>query len=126
MTAAATFDAPGAVADLAAEAVRVLNHLTLVPPSVGTPGWSDVADLYEVMAGMCILIDRLPQLLDQLTCHLARPIGDGYRCDSEEVGAPAAVVANAVESLTAAVSHIRDCGADLVLAQSAVAHLAPV
>lgn len=125
MTAAAEYRDPVAVAELAAEAVRALNHLTLAPPSPGTPGWEDVTDLYRVLAEVCILTERLPQAIGQLARHLEHPVGDGYRCDSDATGGPDALVARAVKSLVAARAAVSDCGGDLGIAQSAVANLAP-
>lgn len=56
---ASTLEA-GAVAESAAEAIRMLNHLTLASPSEGTPRWEDVGDLYRVLDEVGLLIDRLP------------------------------------------------------------------
>lgn len=125
MTAVAERRDPGAAVELAAEAVRVLNHFTLTPPSAGTPGWEDVTDLYRVLAEVCILTERLPQAIGQLARHLERPIGDGYRCDSDATEGPDVLVASAVESLAAARAAVCDCVSELGVAQSAVAHLAP-
>lgn len=77
MTTVSTVQDPGAAAELAAEAVRTLNHLTLAPPSAGTPGWEDVTDLYRVLADVRVLTERHPQAIYQLVCHLERPIGHG-------------------------------------------------
>jgi hypothetical protein len=115
---------PGAAADLAAEAVRELNHLTLAPPSPGTPGWEDVTDLYRVLAEMRVLTERLPQAIGQFARHLERPVGDGYRRDAVATEPLDVLVADAVESLAARAA-MTDCGGGLGIAQSVVAHLAP-
>jgi hypothetical protein len=126
VTAVAECRDPGAAADLAAEAVRVLNHLTLAPPSLGTPGWEDVTDLYRVLAEMRVLTERLPQAIGQLARHLERPVGDGYRCDPVATEPLDVLVADAVESLAAARAAMTDCGRGLGIAQSVVSHLAPL
>jgi len=51
------------IADRAAESIRAINHLT--PGALGYPG-----DLYEVIAGLTVMAQRLPQLLSQLSAWL--------------------------------------------------------
>lgn len=125
MTAALTVRDPGAAAELAAEAVRALNHLTLAPPSARTPGWEDVTDLYRVLTEVRILTERLPQAIDQLARHLDGPIGPGYRCDACTDESPEALVAGAVGALETACFALHDAGRAIGVAQEALAHLAP-
>src|SRR3954466_16241792 len=82
-----------AVASVAAEAVRTLNHLTLDPS--GSP---DLPALYAVVGQLQLLAERLPQTLEQLAGVLERP-GVGY--GSDDGRDPAAVVADAVVALRA-------------------------
>ena len=104
MTAVMADHGPGAAAELAAEAVGTLNHLTLGPPSAGTPRWEDVTDLYRVLAELCVLAERLPQVIGQLARHFERPVGARYRCDAGTTAPPDVLVARAAGSLDAAVS----------------------
>jgi hypothetical protein len=125
VTAALTVQHAGSAAELAAEAVRALNHLTLAPPSAGTPGWEDLTGLYRVLTELRILTERLPQAIDQLARHLGRPIGGGYRCDAGTDESPEALVAGAVGALETASIALQGAGRDLSVAQGALAHLAP-
>lgn len=54
---------PPDLADQAAESIRALNHLT--PEGLVYPG-----DLYEVIASLKLMAQRLPQLFGQLTAWL--------------------------------------------------------
>jgi len=72
---------PGTLADLAAESIRTLNHLT--PEALEYPG-----DLYAVIASLKLLSQRLPQLLGQLSGwldhqHTAGRIAHDTRQDAE-------------------------------------------
>lgn len=116
---------PDLAAEHAAEAVRTLNHLTLIHPSPGTPGWEDVADLYRVLTEVRVLTERLPQALGQLAQHLERSGGGGYRCDAATVATPDELVARAAGSLREAQSRVERAGDHLACAQGAVSHLAP-
>lgn len=116
---------PGPTAEMAAEAVRTLNRLTMVAPAPGALGWEDVADLYRVLAEVRILVERLPQALDQLARHLQRPGGEGYRCDGGTTTTPDDLIAYAVDALGVAQGGLTRAGRELAEAQSAVAHLAP-
>lgn len=51
-------------ADRAAEAVRLLNYLTL--PGDGYPGLRYPADAYDIIGGVKVMAQRLPQLLTQV------------------------------------------------------------
>jgi hypothetical protein len=113
---------PGAVAELAAEALRAVNHLTLVPPSPATPGWEDIGDIYRVLGEVRVLVDRLPQALGQLADHLTSS-ADAYETDAATNATPAAVVAAAVAGLRSAQECFYLAGFDLGAAQSEVSHL---
>src|ERR1019366_525922 len=54
---------PPDLADQADQAIRALNHLT--PEGLEYPG-----DLYEVIASLKLMAQRLPQLFGQLTAWL--------------------------------------------------------
>lgn len=56
----------------AAEAVRALIHLTQ-----GRDGYREPADVAEVLADLVLLLDRLPQALDQAREYLARELAAG-------------------------------------------------
>lgn len=73
---------PGAAAELAAEAVRAVNRLTLRAPSPDAPCWEEVGDLYRVIGELRVLAERLPQAIDQLCRHLQRPAAGVYHGDS--------------------------------------------
>ena len=53
-------------ADLAAEALRALNHAT----QPGTGALTGPADLYDVLGALVLLAGRLPQVLSQLQAFL--------------------------------------------------------
>ena len=113
---------PAGVAERAAEAVRSLNHLTLVPLVPGTVGWEHVGDLYRVMTEVRTLVDRLPQALDQIAGHLGRSV-EAYEADAATDLGPDAVVASAAAALEAARCCVDEAGRYLAVAQGAVSHL---
>lgn len=122
-SAAPTVEAgPGEVAERAAEAVRSLNHLTLVPPTLATVGWEHVGDLYRVMADVRTLVERLPQTLGQMAGHLGRS-AETYETDSGTDLGPHSAVAAAVSALEAARCCIGEAARHLGVAQGAVSHL---
>ena len=115
---------PGAAAEMAAEVLRAVNHLTIGAPSSGAPGWEDVGDLYRVLGELRVLTDRLPQGLGQLARHLERPAELGaYQTDSGTSESPERLVAAAVLALAAAQHLVAEAGSHLDPAHSAVAHL---
>ena len=77
-------------ADVAAEAVRALNHATQ-PWGDGLTG---PADVYDVLWSLELLAARLPQALSQLQRYLAREHDAGRVriVDGAHVGDPAAAV----------------------------------
>jgi hypothetical protein len=85
---------PSDVADQAAEAIRTLNHIT-------SDALEYPSDVYEVVANMKIMTQRLPQLFDQLSAWLEREYAAGHI--SHDRGWPAEdEVRSAVDSLTLA------------------------
>lgn len=115
---------PRLAAELAAEALRVVNRLTLSAPSPGTPAWEETGDLLRLLGELCVLAERLPQTLGQLARHLERPTDDGRcRSDSGACESPEALVANSVAALQVAGERAHQLGAELGVARSAVAHL---
>ncbi len=115
---------PSGAAEEAAEAVRALNHLTVAAPSPGVPGWEDVGDVYRVLGEVRLLVDRLPQVCDQLTTGLHR-LGDreDWLTDDGTDDHPDNVVAAAVERLHVAGCVAEDLSRRLQQAHCAVAHL---
>ena len=99
---------PVGAAGVAAEAIRALNHLTLAAPSVGTPGWEGVDDIYGVIGELRIMADRLPQVCDQLVAGLQR-LGEqrAWCTDEGTTEHPDEVVSTAVEHL-----QVASCDAD--------------
>lgn len=113
---------PAEMAERAAEAVRSLNHLTLVPPTPGTVAWEHVGDLYRAMAEVRSLVERLPQALGQIAGHLGRSV-NAYEADGGTDLRSEELVIDAVAALEAAHCCIGDAGRYLDLAQGAVSHL---
>ena len=64
---------PSTMAEIAAEAVRMMNRATLAAPSAGTVGWLDVGDTYRLLGELGVPVDRLPQVCDQLARTFQRP-----------------------------------------------------
>lgn len=114
---------PSAAAELAAEAIRSLNHLTLAAPSAGTPGWEGVGDIYRVIGELRSVADRLPQVCDQLVAGLHR-LGEqrDWRAD-EGAEHPDELVSTAVEHLQVARCDADELGLSIRQAHCAVAHL---
>lgn len=104
----------GSWAEVAAEAVRTLNHLTLNAPSAGTPGCADVGDLYRVLAQVGLLIERLRPVLHQFAQHLDRSVDS---CETDDA-APSVVL-----TLGDAQEHLRRVGESIGSAHSATTHL---
>lgn len=86
MIAAAHLRDPGASAELTAEAARALNHLSLAPPSAGTPWRDNFTDLYRGLVEV-----RLPpdgsrgaaEVIGQLARHIEKVVVDGNRRDAD-------------------------------------------
>ena len=105
---------PAEVTERAAEAIRSLNHLTLVPPTPATAGWEHVGDLYRVMTEV--------RTLDQIAGHLGRSV-ETYKTDAGTDLGPDSVVAGAVGALEVARCCIGEAAQHLDVAQGAVSHL---
>ena len=125
MTTASTGTEPAALAGTAAEAVRAINHLTLAPPTPGRSGWEDVTDLYRLLVEVRLLVERLPQTLDQLARHLQHQVAHGRcRSDSGTHQTSTELVVEAIGSLQRAGQDCCSVGVHLEAAQSAASHLA--
>jgi hypothetical protein len=115
---------PVDAAEHAAEALRMVNHLTIAAPAPGTPGWEDIGDLHRVLGELRVLAERLPQACGQLARHLERPAtGRAYEVDATAAGPAPVVVASAVLALEDAQRCAAQTGEHLNEALSAVAHL---
>lgn len=95
-------------ADVAAEAVRALNHVTRAGDGLVGP-----VDVYDTLAGLELLAARLPQALSQLQGFLAREqqAGRVRIVDGEHVEDPAAAIAATgcrLEHATRAAGSLRD------------------
>jgi len=118
---------PAAASEVAAEAVRRLNHLTLGAPASGTPGWEDIGDAYRLLGELSVLVDRLPQVCDQLARHFQRPaLQTGTRSDSATSETPSSLLGSAAAEMIRADEHGRAMGRCIAAAHAAVSHLAPV
>ena len=106
-----------ALAEISAEAVRVLNHATRDPGAITEP-----ATLYAITASLAALADRLPQLCDQLTGWLDREVAAGRL--AHDHGQPVQAAADPARSgLTAAAGLAGGLGLAFGAAQAAAAHL---
>ncbi len=110
---------PAQLADDAAEAIRSANHATM---SI-RPGWEFPADAYSVVGNLLVMVQRLPQLLEQVevfTQHLA----DGDHIRSDRGGNGAEEVAAALDALSRASTDAVAMAASLDTAHSALSPLA--
>ncbi|HUK71981.1 MAG TPA: hypothetical protein VLW50_24975 [Streptosporangiaceae bacterium] len=85
---------PRDLADRAAESIRALNHLT--PDALEYPG-----DLYDVIARLKVMAQRLPQLFGQLSAWLELEYAAG-RIAHDSGQAPERYVKGVTDSLTLA------------------------
>lgn len=90
---------PAALADTAAEAVRVLNHATIRGAGLVHP-----ADAYDVLGALALLAARLPQALGQVQDFLDRATEHGrvQIVDGEHRGDPVAAVTTCAHHLDTA------------------------
>lgn len=114
------------LADVAAEAIRSLNHATF-PGAASTPGglaWP--SDVYDVLASLSVLAARLPQLLAQLDGFVTRAVDAGRIVvdGGQFAGDPQAAAATASHWLEHAASLAAQLGHTVDQAQQAVAFLA--
>lgn len=106
-----------ALAEIIAEAVRVLNHATRDPDAITEP-----ATLYAITASLATLADRLPQLCDQLTGWLDREVA--VERLAHDHGQPVQAAADPARSgLTAAAGLAGGLSLAFGAAQAAAAHL---
>ena len=111
---------PQPAVDLAAttaEAVRQLNHLTIVPRALAEP-----AELDRIVAELATMACRLPQLLRQLSNWLDAEQRAG-RLRSDNSTDPARIVARAAAQLAAAGHAAHDLSRTLDAARQHLAHL---
>jgi len=115
---------PARAAEVAAEALRAVNHLTLAAPSTRTPGWSDVGDVYRLLGELRAIADRLPQVCGQIASALQR-LGDqsDWFADDGTIVPAVEVVDAAVDTLMTASWFAEDLGLNLQHVQGAVSHL---
>jgi hypothetical protein len=102
------------LAQVAAEAVRSINHQTIVGPPLPAPC------LYDVLGDLKRLGYGLDQAVTQMAARLADSAGvfDLYECDGRD---PADSIHAAAAALTAAADHAQQVGALLDGAQSSIA-----
>jgi hypothetical protein len=63
------------LADVAAEAIRDLNHAT--HPGNGYPALTYPSDVYSTLANLAVLVSRLPQVFDQLQRFVTAQVAAG-------------------------------------------------
>lgn len=106
----------------AAEAVRVLNHQT-------RPGivQMDVTDVYDLLAELALMTNRLPQLLGQLEALVDDLVdaGDVVIVDGDYAGDPAAVGAICGHWLAAATGAAHELAHRVDQAQQTLTWAAP-
>jgi hypothetical protein len=108
------------MADQAAEALRTLNHLTR---RAGT--LTDPADAYLLLGALTSLVDRLPQLLDQISTRLHTDLPARLRLDAlAPTGDPADLLAGVTADLARAGHHAHRLGTGLNRALQLLSHLA--
>lgn len=111
-----------AIADLASEAIRALNHATL--SADGCPGLDYPSDAYHLIGALHQLTGRLPQLFGQLSAYLQRELQhdrvavDGGPFAADPFGAIGTACAELEGQATAAA---RRLSAALDAAQQAIA-----
>src|SRR6476620_5219347 len=100
-----------------AQAIRELNHRTRGPDAFPGP-----AELYRLVGELVLVVDGLPQLLNQLGRWLhAEHHADRVR--SEAHADPGPSVTHAIAQMTDACDHARDLAHELARAQQHLAHL---
>ena len=114
-------DAP-TIANGAAEAIRALNHSTLLAD--GSPGLTYPSDAYRTLGALSLLADRLPQALRQVASYLVRELQmDHVDIDGgAHAGDPMSAISTAASLLDEqAVRAARQLAAALDDAQQAIA-----
>jgi hypothetical protein len=103
-------------ANRAAEAMRLLNYLTL--PHDGAPGLTHPSHVYDVIGSLKVMTQRMPQLLRQLSLWLGEQNAAGKVAhDTRE--APGQYVADVRELLDAAEGYAAELEAILNRAHNA-------
>ncbi|HEX5877761.1 MAG TPA: hypothetical protein VF468_05470 [Actinomycetota bacterium] len=105
------------LAESAAEAVRALNHRTRSPDAFTGP-----TQLYRLVAELVLLVDGLPQLLNQLGRWLHAE-HDADRVRSDNHADPGPTVWQATAQMTDAGDAAHDLAHALARAQQCLAHL---
>ncbi len=116
---------PEAAAELAAEAVRTVNHLTLVAPPPGVPDWEDVADLYRGLVNCVCWSNDCPRRSARSPdiSNVSPVMGTGAMVGPPR--RPAWWSLATSRALGTARHAMRHSAVKLPVARSAVAHLAP-
>jgi hypothetical protein len=119
MTAMTNAKTPAQLADVAAEAVRALNHETQTQQA----DWEYPGDAYSVVGSLQMLVQRLPQLYGQIADHI-RQLAEGEHIRHDRGGDVAAEVAAALDALGRAADDAVAMTAALDSAHSALGPLA--
>ena len=105
------------LAETAANAVRELNHRTRGPDAFTGP-----AELYRLVTELVLLVDALPQLVNQLGRWLNAE-HDAHRVRSDNSTDPGPTVSQATTQMADAGHAARDLAHQLARAQQFLAHL---
>lgn len=102
-------------AELAAEAVRAMNHLTGSPGALEYP-----SDVHRLLGQLDVLAGRLPQLLAQLLLFLGNQDADGHVVADygRYAGRTDEAMADVALALAAAITSANELQAALAAAQS--------
>lgn len=111
---------PAQLADDAAEAIRSANHATLTSPR---EGWEFPSDAYDVVGALLVMVQRLPQLLEQTGAHVQQLADEGH-VRSDRGGNGADEVAAALDAIGRASADAVAMAAALDTAHSALSPLA--
>jgi hypothetical protein len=110
---------PAQLADVAAEAIRAINHLTM-----GTgDDWQYPGDAYDTVANLKRAVYGLPQALEQMS-HLIERLAALDHIRSDKGGDGADNVATALAGLRAAAKEATSLGGHLDAVHSALSPLA--
>jgi hypothetical protein len=110
---------PSAMANAAAEEVRALNHRTLNPADA----FQEPSDLYDVANGLKLILERLPQALQQLSKGLNR-YDDADVLRMDDGSNPAVGAARALAALQSAQGQAQLLYATLGAATSTLSKMA--
>lgn len=105
------------LADLAAEAIRGINHGTIIQGTFEQPG-----DIHSTISNLAVMARRLPQAIHQLTVELLRLENEGrVRHDDGVISGPA--VQMAADLLSQAKEDTESLAKMLNLASEIMSHL---